>query len=322
MYAVCYGVLRCRVSCGVSDGGRRTTDQMCCVNRWPCVLVVLSEQQAIIAQRQHEAQVVNARRKKFEDLIPVLGEAPIHAFCSAKWQERVEGLDTIGRLLRAKMHAKRVMGDDAGIAQHCQNVMKLLHRALDDKVTPVYFATIDLLNVTIENGLPSDTDFVRAQLKPILPGMLKWMAVKNSRVQEKTLRAFVDMAQHQKIGIAFIAPVALTPYPVRQGQSAPSERVVETRMTLLLGLLPIGKGDKFPVDPTMKLILPALSSGVEKTRNMGVAAAAEVYRHHGKAVPSYTRTLPADVLRKLDKKFVAIDKARDAAGTWGWVGVG
>ena len=75
-----------------------------------------------------------ARKKKFEDLIPVIGDAPITAFCSSKWQERVEGLDTVGRMLRAKMHAKRIMADEKGIAEHFANVTKLLYRALGDKV--------------------------------------------------------------------------------------------------------------------------------------------------------------------------------------------
>lgn len=82
---------------------------------------------------QQAAAAAAARKKKFEDLIPVIGDGPITAFCSTKWQERVEGLDTVGRMLRAKMHAKRVMGDDKGIALHFSNVCKLLHRALSDK---------------------------------------------------------------------------------------------------------------------------------------------------------------------------------------------
>ena len=85
-------------------------------------------------------------------------------------------------------------------------------------------------------------------------------------------------------------------------------------MTLLLGLLPVGSPDDFPADKVMKLCMPALESGDEKLRNMGVAVAAEAYRHHGKAVPVHTRHLPAGVLRLLDKKFVGIDKAKAAAG--------
>lgn len=87
-------------------------------------------------------------------------------------------------------------------------------------------------------------------------------------------------------------------------------------MTLLLGLLPVGSPADFPADAVMKLCMPALESGDEKLRNMGVAVAAEAYRHHGKAVPVHTRHLPAGVLRLLDKKFVAIDKAKAAAGEW------
>ena len=98
---------------------------------WPLAFAVPRAHQMALKQQQ---QAMLARKKKFEDLIPVIGDAPITAFCSSKWQERVEGLDTVGRMLRAKMHAKRIMADEKGIAEHFANVTKLLYRALGDKV--------------------------------------------------------------------------------------------------------------------------------------------------------------------------------------------
>lgn len=76
----------------------------------------------------------------------------------------------------------------------------------------MYFALVDLLNVTVECGLPKSDAAVQDGLRPLFPGMIKWMSVNNSRVQEKTLRAFVDFAQNERIGVKFIAPMALPAY--------------------------------------------------------------------------------------------------------------
>lgn len=252
-----------------------------------------------------------ARKKKFADLVETLGEGPIEAFCSRKWQERVEGLDTIGRMLRAKMHAKRVMGDKAGIAEHFDKVTKLVERALGDKVTPVYFATLDLLNVAIECALPDDDAVIHERLKTILPGLLKWMTVTNSRVQEKTLRLMNDMGKHERIGVGLLAPFVLK--PIRRHEPEIKNRLHESRITILLALMPLSAGKHMSVDQVMPFVLPPLQDDTEeKIQNMAIALVAETYRHHGKEVRAHTRHLNADIQRRLDRKFTAIDKAAES----------
>lgn len=72
----------------------------------------------------------------------------------------------MGRLVRSRMHAKRVMSDVSGIEQLFSAAMTLVERATKDRVTPVYFATIDLLGVIIESGLPDDRALVRQSPLP------------------------------------------------------------------------------------------------------------------------------------------------------------
>lgn len=49
-----------------------------------------------------------------------------------------------------------------------------------------------------------------------------------------------------------------------------------------------------------------------QVQDAGIGVAAELYRHDKKGVQAFTRRLSADIIRQLDEKFTAIDKANAA----------
>ncbi|KAG2448917.1 hypothetical protein HYH02_006265 [Chlamydomonas schloesseri] len=226
--------------------------------------------------------------------IACLGESLVRNLHSPDWKTREHALHAVTRNLgNARWNAERAPEDI------WNTVSSLLDKALKDKVAPLFHAALELLSTLVASYAPQLKYSVLTQgLEPLMPTLLHRVGNNNSRIQETSIQALLTLANQPSLGLAFLAPHALSPIPKKSQQGSAAASQMSGRLELITCMLNVqvqqqlGFGTAGRVGPgggappnvlsdeeVVKFARPALDMPDDKVRTAAVRVVAEVYRN-------------------------------------------
>ncbi|KXZ47576.1 hypothetical protein GPECTOR_34g735 [Gonium pectorale] len=226
----------------------------------------------------------------------VLGESTVRNLHSPDWKTREHALQAVMRSLgNARWNAERSPEDV------WNTVTQLLDKALKDKVAPLYYASLELLSTLVATYSPNLPYGVLTQgLEPLMPTLLHRVGNNNARIQETSIQALLTLANQPALGLAFLAPHALSAIPKKSQSGAAAAIQMSGRLELITCMLNVqvqqqmgfgtagrtpaaaaaaGKGgDALMAEDVVRFTRPALDMPDDKVRTAAVRLVAEVYR--------------------------------------------
>ncbi|KAG2432807.1 hypothetical protein HXX76_008541 [Chlamydomonas incerta] len=226
--------------------------------------------------------------------IACLGESLVRNLHSPDWKTREHALHAVSRNMgNARWNAERSPEDI------WNTVSSLLDKALKDKVAPLFYAALELLSTMVASYAPQLPYSVLTQgLEPIMPTLLHRVGNNNSRIQETSIQALLTLANQPALGLAFLAPHALSAIPKKSQQGSAAASQMSGRLELITCMLNVqvqqqlgfgtagrvGPGGSAPKnalsdEEVVKFARPALDMPDDKVRTAAVRVVAEVYRN-------------------------------------------
>lgn len=247
--------------------------------------------------------------------VSVLGDSIVRNLHSPDWKTREFGLQAINRSLsNSKWLSERQAINVWRV------VTELLDGCLQDKVAPIYHASLELFNSLVGTySLQLKREVLAEGMDPLIPTLLHRSGNNNARIQECTIQALLTLASTQSLGLSYLAPHALSAIPTKKsssstGSSAATQMAgrlelltsmlsVEAQQTIgqtFGGRMPASRSgsistaaaaarlhsSSMPTDTVLHFARPALEMPDDKVRQAAVRLIAELYRRHKLATGS------------------------------------
>eukprot|EP00854_Cymbomonas_tetramitiformis_P006756 gene6756-8080_t len=190
----------------------------------------------------------------------------------------------------------------------------VLYISLKDKVTPVYFASLKLLQALAECcGSCLAVSSIHEALDPILPILVHRSGNMNPRITQASQEVIIDLCRKEEIGLEYTVPFTLEPLSMKKSKNQASMYI--GRVELLMGLVKEFDLDTSPSLTAEELLTfsrPAMDSPDEKVRHIAVQLVVEVYRRSGNAIDEhYFDVINPKMVKKLRAKFAEAESQVD-----------
>ncbi|KAK3272939.1 hypothetical protein CYMTET_18794 [Cymbomonas tetramitiformis] len=224
------------------------------------------------------------------------------------WGDREFGLKTI----KEKFLSQKYEGVNCN--KLWEATCDVLYISLKDKVTPVYFASLKLLQALAECcGSCLAVSSIHEALDPILPILVHRSGNMNPRITQASQEVIIDLCRKEEIGLEYTVPFTLEPLSMKKSKNQASMYI--GRVELLMGLVKEFDLDTSPSLTAEELLTfsrPAMDSPDEKVRHIAVQLVVEVYRRSGNAIDEhYFDVINPKMVKKLRAKFAEAESQVD-----------
>ncbi|MCO5578716.1 hypothetical protein L7F22_032561 [Adiantum nelumboides] len=240
--------------------------------------------------------------KELEPILILIDPFYLDCLYSRHWQLRDKGLQHLGKQLQSQ-----------GVTEPSSTIratVKILTRALNDKVSNIFQTSLQVLRLFIERyctEMPSKE--LHSSISSIIVVLLEKLGHSNVRIRESATETLLFLAMTKEIG-----PNVLAAYLLKPPNHRPCFLLQATwkpilgRLQLLFVAIPMfglqsHSQAGFPLEALMAFIIQSLGSPNGEVRNAAVKATVEAYRLMGPPLEKFLKDVKPAIHEVLIEKF-------------------
>ncbi|KAI5082848.1 hypothetical protein GOP47_0002591 [Adiantum capillus-veneris] len=240
--------------------------------------------------------------KELEPILILIDPFYLDCLYSRHWQLRDKGLQHMGKQLQSQ-----------GVTEPISTIratVKVLTRALNDKVSNVFQTSLQVLRLFVERYCTErPSKELHSSLNSIIVVLLEKLGHSNVRIKESATETFLFLAMTKEIGLNLLAPYLLKP-PKSQATWKP----ILGRLQLLFIAIPMfglqsHSQAGFPVEALMAFIIQSFGSPNGEVRNAAVKATVEAYRLMGPPLEKFLKGVKPAIHEVLIEKFEKVSNS-------------
>ena len=228
-----------------------------------------------------------------EPFVELFGEHTARCVMSRNWQLREAGVDEVAGAIADGSVAG---GRDASYP----TAVKLLSRALKDRVPGVFHAGVRLLDALVEHAGPEvgDRNF-QGRIGEAVARLMERLGDVNQRVRTVSGEALLMLASHEVCGLGVVAPLVTRPV-----KNAAAAKPLIGRLEVLSQLVDAhGVGHGLSADAVMPIARVGLDHQSGEVRDAAIHLSAAVHGHVGQAVERHLKGVKPALRELLNAEF-------------------
>lgn len=252
----------------------------------------------------------------------IFGETVIRNLSSEEWSEREDALNSIRERIEKEQEQRQDISTDDDMMMNKLPLFNacccILRPGLCDKIAPVYFAAISLLEtLAVSFAVKINNDDAESGLSGLMSIVVNKVGDSNVRILEASCQAIIAISRCSSSlgGLDFTSPFILRPIT-----NMKRLRLVWGRLELLkrtMECFEIRHSNAFVLDTILPFVVPALGQQEQgnnlqgKVRKLAQRIVSSVYKQSSlldKAkVRQHLETCPSATLKALNRRFDIID---------------